>query len=101
MLSLSRTGAAAGHGRIKQATHFNITDVEAFSEFSKFLVTQEEFTWNLKCENVHAEAFSFFPTYKNFKFSKNVVFKGINNFEDIEILVSVEYEFDDGFERQE
>jgi len=30
---------------------------------------------------------SFFPTYKNLKFSKHVVFKGINNFEDIKILV--------------
>ena len=85
-LSLDYIGVAAGHGRIKQASQFIIKDQQAFSQFAKFLITQEEFTWNLKCGNVHVEAFSFLPTYKNLVFSKNVVFKGFNNFEDVGIL---------------
>lgn len=83
---LTLTGAAAGHGRIKQATRFEIVNEEAFGEFSKFLVTQEEFTWRLTCDSVHVKAFSFFPTYKNLDFSKHVVFKGLNNLDGIKIL---------------
>lgn len=70
-----------------QATHFNIVDEEAFGEFAAFLIQTEEFTWKLKCPNVHVEAFSFLPTYKNLEFSKNVVIKGINNFgNDVKLL---------------
>ncbi|CEH17102.1 Protein of unknown function DUF3712 [Ceraceosorus bombacis] len=85
-MELARIGAAAGHARVKQATTFNIADEAGFGRFSEYLVTQEEFTWQLRCLNVHAEAFSFFPTFKNLQFIKNVVFKGINNFGDIKIL---------------
>ena len=83
---LERIGVAAGHGRIKQITRFNITDVPSFTEFTKFLIQTKEFTWRLTCNNVHIEAFSFLPTFKNLKLTKDVVFNGINNFEDVKIL---------------
>lgn len=85
-MNLDYIGAAAGHARIKQATTFILRDEEGFAEFARYLVSEEEFTWQLRCDSVHAEAFSFFPTYKNLKFTKNVVFKGINGFTDVKIL---------------
>ena len=63
-----------------------IRDEEGFGEFAKYLVSEEEFTWQLRCGNVHVEAFSFFPTYKNLVFTKDVVFKGINGFSDVKVL---------------
>ncbi len=83
---LDYIGAAAGHARIKQATNFEINDVEGFGEFAKFLISQPEFTWKLNCSSVHAEAFSFLPTYKNLVFNKHIIIKGFNNFEDVQIL---------------
>ncbi|EST10168.1 Protein of unknown function DUF3712 [Kalmanozyma brasiliensis GHG001] len=83
---LDYIGAAAGHARIKQATNFEINDVDGFGEFAKFLISQPEFTWKLNCSSVHAEAFSFLPTYKNLVFNKHIIIKGFNNFEDVEIL---------------
>ncbi|KAJ1033702.1 hypothetical protein NDA13_001683 [Ustilago tritici] len=84
--NLAYIGAAAGHGRIKQATNFEIKDVAGFGEFAKFLISQPEFTWKLNCSNVHVEAFSFLPTYKNLVFNKHIIIKGFNNFEDVQIL---------------
>jgi len=84
--NLAPLGAAAGHASINQLTHFTITDVDGFGEFSKFLVTQPEFTWKTVCDEVHAEGFAFFPVYKQYKFVKHVIFKGIDNFHDIKIL---------------
>lgn len=69
-----------------QATNFEIHDVEGFGEFAKFLISQPEFTWKLNCSDVHVEAFSFLPTYKNLVFNKHIIIKGFNNFEDVEIL---------------
>ncbi|PWZ00897.1 hypothetical protein BCV70DRAFT_84414 [Testicularia cyperi] len=83
---LDYIGVAAGHGRIKQASNFEIKDVEGFGEFAKFLISQPEFTWKLNCSNVHVEAFSFLPTYKNLVFNKHIIIKGFNNFEDVKIL---------------
>ncbi|KAN0059778.1 hypothetical protein ACQY0O_008352 [Thecaphora frezii] len=84
--NLDYIGVAAGHGRIKQATNFIIKDEAAFNSFARFLITQPEFTWKLRCGNVHVEAFSFLPTYKNLQFSKNIIIKGFNSFEDVRIL---------------
>lgn len=83
---LDYIGVAAGHGRVKQATTFQIKDEEGFGEFAKFLVSEPQFTWFLSCDNVHVEAFSLFPTYKNLKFKKHVIFDAINGFSDVKIL---------------
>ena len=85
-MSLDYIGAAVGHARIKQATTFIIRDEDGFAQFAKFLVSEPEFTWQLRCDNVHAEAFSFLPTYKNLKFKKDVIFEGIDGFKDVKIL---------------
>ena len=84
--SLDYIGVAAGHGRIKQKTLFHILDVDMFTLFTKYMITNEEFTWRLYCPDVHVEAFSFLPTFKNLKLTKDVVFSGINNFKDVKIL---------------
>lgn len=49
---LDYIGVAAGHGRIKQVTKFNIQDQEMFGLFTQFMITNEEFTWRLFCPNV-------------------------------------------------
>lgn len=85
-MSLDYIGAAAGHARLKQATTFYLRDEEGFAEFAKYLISEEEFTWQLRCGSIHAKAFSFFPAYKNLKFKKNVIFKGINGFSDVKVL---------------
>ncbi|PWN24968.1 hypothetical protein BDZ90DRAFT_262821 [Jaminaea rosea] len=85
-MTLDYIGVAAGHGRVKQATTFLIRDEEGFGEFARFLVSEPEFTWQLRCGNVHVEAFSFLPTYKNLVFTKDVVFQGINGFSDVKVL---------------
>ena len=83
---LDYVGVAAGHGRIKQKTTFRIDDTEMFALFTKYLITHEEFTWRLYCPAVHVEAFSFLPTWSNLKLTKDVVFNGIDNFKDVEIV---------------
>lgn len=83
---LDRVGIAAGHGRIKQLTRFNITDLQGFTEFTEYLVQAKEFTWRLDCPNVHIEAFAFLPTIKNLKLTKYVILNGLNNFENVKIL---------------
>ena len=85
-LTLERIGIAAGHGRIKQITEFHIMDREAFATFSEFLITQEQFTWRMVCNNVHIEALNFLPTWSNLKLTKDITLNGFNNFEDIKIL---------------
>lgn len=83
---LGRISIASGHGKVIQSTHFNITDPDHFGEFTSYLVTQPRFTWNLVCNNTHVEAFGFFPPYKNYVFQKHVLFKGIDNFHDVQLL---------------
>ena len=59
--ALAELGVAAGHGRIKQQTFFTITNLIGFSRFTEYLITQSEFTWRLKSDNVQAKAFGFIP----------------------------------------
>ena len=83
---LERIGVAAGHGRLKQLTRFNITDLAGFTEFTKYMIGTKEFTWRLTCNNVHIEAFNFLPTFKNLKLTKDVIFNGMDNFENVKII---------------
>ncbi|WFC96532.1 hypothetical protein MBRA1_003193 [Malassezia brasiliensis] len=83
---LDYIGVAAGHGRIKQKTVFHIDNQEMFALFTKYMITNEEFTWRLYCPDVHIEALSFIPTWSNLKLTKDVVFNGIDNFKDVEIV---------------
>ena len=83
---LDYIGVAAGHGRIKQKTVFHIDNQEMFALFTKYMITNEEFTWRLYCPDVHIEALSFIPTWSNLKLTKDVVFNGIDNFKDVQIV---------------
>jgi hypothetical protein len=86
--NLAHIGAAAGHGKVSQATTFYIEDVDGFGIFAKWLVSQPQFTWQVRCPEVHAEGFSFFPVYKQLNFVKDVIINGLDNFHDVKILVS-------------
>ena len=83
---LDYIGVAAGHGRIKQKTVFHIDDTDMFALFTQYMITHEEFTWRLYCPDLHIEALSFIPTWSNLKLTKDVVFNGIDNFKDVEIV---------------
>ncbi|SGY79107.1 BQ5605_C008g05044 [Microbotryum silenes-dioicae] len=81
---LDRIGVAAGHGRIKQQTTFVIDDVPGFSRFAQYLITQDEFTWRLKSNNVEAKAFGFIPA-RNLAFVKDLTLKAMANMTDVSI----------------
>lgn len=83
---LGRVNVASGHGQVTQVTFFEIADQEAFGHFTQFLIGQPRFTWKLTCNNTHAEALGFMPTYKNYAFQKHVNFNGINNFQNVELV---------------
>jgi hypothetical protein len=87
--NLGPIDAAAGHAKVYQATTFYLDDEEGFGTFSEWLVTMPQFTWKTNCSVVHAEGFSFFPVFKPLVFRKDVIINGLNNFEDVQILVSV------------
>lgn len=88
--NLGPINAAAGHAKVQQATTFYIDDVDGFGTFAEWLVSQPQFTWRTECREVHAEGFSFFPVYKPLVFVKDVIINGLNNFENVKILVSDE-----------
>lgn len=90
---LARIGVAAGHGRIKQLTEFQIDDEPAFARFTECelpipfdketepneadegfesidLITQEEFTWRLRSKNLKVVAFGFIGTASGLDFVK-------------------------------
>lgn len=77
-----------------QLTTLYIDDEDGFASFARFLVSEPEFTWNINCTEVHAEAFSFFPVYKPLVLRKHIVIKGIDNLNDIK-LVDVQLPGDD------
>lgn len=84
VFNLAPLGAAAGHARIDQATHFNITDEDAFGVFAAFLITQDSFTWQLRSLNVEARAFSFLAA-PGLTFKKDLTLNGMANFTDVTI----------------
>ena len=85
-MTLDRVNIAANHGRLKQMTVFHIKDTEGFARFTQQLVEGEEFTWRLKCDQTHVQAFNFVPTFENLQLVKDVTLKAIHNFEDAKII---------------
>ncbi|KAM0750211.1 hypothetical protein T439DRAFT_247618 [Meredithblackwellia eburnea MCA 4105] len=81
---LDPIGVAAGHGRIKQATHFTILNETAFARFTEFLITQEAFTWRLRSVSVQAKAFGFIAANK-LDFVKDLTLPGMANMTDVAI----------------
>lgn len=70
---------------LDQTTTFNITDEDAFGEFTAAMITRQNFTWRLTSNNVQANALKF-PAAKGLHFNKDVVLNGINNFDGYVVL---------------
>ncbi|KAH8925300.1 hypothetical protein BT69DRAFT_1216651 [Atractiella rhizophila] len=83
---LARLGITSrGKATLKQLAEFEITDEDAFGDFTVFLLTQEAFTWRIKADRVQAKAFAFLNV-NDLPFSKDTTLAGIANFSNIEIL---------------
>lgn len=65
--------------QINQTTEFNITDQDAFGQFTQAMITQEQFIWRLASDNVKVNALKF-PTASKLRFRKDVQLQGINSF---------------------
>lgn len=74
---LARLGAAWGHAKLNQISHFTIGDEDGFGRFSEHLITQTAFTWRLR-SRVDASAFGFLPA-RNLDFVKDVTLPGVAN----------------------
>lgn len=82
--ALAPLGAAAGHGKINQATNFIIDSEPGFGRFTEHLITQDTFTWRLKSTGVDALAFNFIAANR-LNFAKDLTLAGIGNFTDVGI----------------
>ncbi|KAI0340460.1 hypothetical protein BDW22DRAFT_1360443 [Trametopsis cervina] len=78
-ITLSPLEAKHKRATINQTTTFVISDEAAFGEFTKTMITQPNFTWNLHSENLKVNALKF-PTAKGIHFDKDVTLNGINSF---------------------
>lgn len=74
---MTLTELRASHKRayINQTTQFNIIDQEAFGRFSAHLITAENFTWNLRSENLNVRAIKF-PMDHGISFNKDLTLPG-------------------------
>ncbi|KAF7983257.1 hypothetical protein HWV62_22882 [Athelia sp. TMB] len=78
---MTLTQLSAHHKRayVNQTTQFTIIDQEAFGRFSAHLITAENFTWNLKSDNLRVQAIKF-PVDYGIHFNKDLTLPAINNF---------------------
>lgn len=70
---------SAHHKRayINQTTQFVIDDEEAFGRFSQHLITDQNFTWNLKSDNLRVQAVKF-PIDNGIHFDKDLTLPGMH-----------------------
>lgn len=61
---------------INQTTDFTITDQSAFSRFTQYLITSNNFTWRLRSNNLHVRALKF-PVSKGVRFRKDLTLSGV------------------------
>lgn len=68
---------SASHKRayINDTTTFYITDENAFGRFAAHLIVAENFTWNLKSENLRVQALKF-PVDHGIHFNKELTLPG-------------------------
>ncbi|PVF99379.1 hypothetical protein CPB86DRAFT_293734 [Serendipita vermifera] len=64
---------------INQTTQFNISDEQAFGEFTQTMITKPDFTWRLASDFVKVNALKF-PQATKLRFRKDLTLKGINSF---------------------
>uniref|UniRef100_A0A1D1Y3R8 30S ribosomal protein S2 n=1 Tax=Anthurium amnicola TaxID=1678845 RepID=A0A1D1Y3R8_9ARAE len=68
---------------INQDAQFKITDVEAFTQFSGFMLKSEQFTWDLSADDVVVEAFIF--KFTPLKINKSITLKGFDGLKNVKI----------------
>ncbi|KAG0239190.1 hypothetical protein BGW41_007881 [Actinomortierella wolfii] len=81
-MTMSSVKAAGGKATIADSTYFSISDVDAFSEFSKEMLNIKEFTWVLNSK-VTIKALG--QTIKNLNLNKELTMLGMNGFDQIRI----------------
>lgn len=76
---MTLTQLSAHHKRayVNQTTQFTIIDQEAFGRFSAHLITAENFTWNLKSDNLRVRAIKF-PVDYGIHFNKDLTLPGLS-----------------------
>ncbi|CAG8506355.1 4832_t:CDS:2 [Paraglomus brasilianum] len=68
---------------IDQDAQFKITDVEAFTQFSGFMLKSEQFTWDLSADDVVVEAFIF--KFTPLKINKSITLRGFDGLKNVKI----------------
>jgi hypothetical protein len=71
----SELSASHKRAKINQTQPFTITNQTAFSEFTKFMITSDAFSWRLSSKNLRVQALKF-PVDKGISFNKRVDLKG-------------------------
>ncbi|KAF9163147.1 hypothetical protein DFQ26_002901 [Actinomortierella ambigua] len=81
-MTLSSVSASGGKASILDSTYFSISDIKAFSDFSKEMLNIKEFTWVLNSK-VTVKALG--QTIKNLDLSKHLTMLGMNGFDQVRI----------------
>ncbi|KAF9973351.1 hypothetical protein BGZ73_003428 [Actinomortierella ambigua] len=81
-MTMSSVSASGGKATILDSTYFSISDVNAFSEFSKDMLNIKEFTWVLNSK-VTVKALG--QTIKNLDLKKDLTMLGMNGFDQVRI----------------
>ncbi|KAF5389363.1 hypothetical protein D9757_004389 [Collybiopsis confluens] len=74
-INLQDISASHKRATINQTTTFLITDVTAFGEFAKTMITSDTFQWRLSSTDLHVQAAKF-PVSKGIKFDQTITLKG-------------------------
>ncbi|KAJ3567055.1 hypothetical protein NP233_g6616 [Leucocoprinus birnbaumii] len=64
---------------INQTQPFTIVNQTAFSDFTRFMITSQNFSWRLSSKNLQVQALKF-PVAKGISFDKRLDLNGINSF---------------------
>ena len=66
---------------INETVPFTIDDEDAFAQFTSALITEQNFTWHLTSKKVDVRALTFLTAH-DLNFRKQLVLRGMNNFQD-------------------
>jgi hypothetical protein len=74
-MTLKELSAHHKRAYVNQTTQFVIQDQDAFGRFAAHLITAENFTWNLKSDNLVVQAVKF-PVDHGIHFNKDLTMPG-------------------------
>ncbi|KAG0264521.1 hypothetical protein DFQ27_001190 [Actinomortierella ambigua] len=83
MTDMPQTEASGGKGSIEGTASFTVTDEAAFSSFSKDMLGQKSFVWNLRGK---VEIRAMGRTVSDLDLSKDIEMLGMNGFPEVNIL---------------